>query len=159
MSLTPSDFEIDDIDKSILKFMVDHPSMTIKAIAEQLSVSVNTVSRRMKKPGFIKARKDILATTEDLMVRAQKLAARRLLSLINHHEPKIALEAMKLALGPLNNRKQIETKSEVIFQTRIGSQGQLMQEVVEVSENKDKPKAQPEIIEGKECTEGENNES
>ena len=125
-------FELNGTDKQILQIIVDHPTLSNKAIGKMLGFSENTIQRRRKKPAFMKAYADLMATTDDLLKRAQKIAARRLIALIKDPDKKVALEATKLALSPLNNKHTVDVKEEIIFQTRIGSQGQLMQEVIEV---------------------------
>jgi predicted transglutaminase-like protease len=142
---------IDIMDQKILQIMIDHPEISMKAIAKSLGIVENTIYNRSQKPGFIKAKRDLSASTDDLLKRAQRIAARRLLTLIKSKDDKIALEAIKIALAPLNNKKHIEQKTEVIFQTRIGSQGQLMSEMIDVSKNRkedtltnpEKPASQP----------------
>ena len=126
-------FEIDEKDRRILQILVDHPDMSNQAMSKLgINMSPATIGRRKAKPAFIKAYKDLMSTTDDLMKRAAKMSARRLLTLIKDPDKKIALEAMEMALASQMNKHTLETKSEIIFQTRIGTQGQLMQEVIEV---------------------------
>lgn len=137
-------FEIDARDRMILQILVDHPDSTNNEIGKAIGVSNAAISKRRNKPAFKKAYADLMSTTDDLMARAQKMSARRLLTLIKDADKKIALEAMKLALSPLMNKHQVDIHKEIIFQTRIGTQGQLMQEVIEVgskhiSDTSDKP--------------------
>jgi len=123
-------FEIDARDRRILQLLVDHPEMTSREIGNQIGVSQPAISKRRNKPAFKKAYADLMSTTDELMARAQRMSARRLLTMIKDPDKKIALEAMKLALGPLSNKHPVDIKEEIVFQTRIGSQGQLMQEVI-----------------------------
>ena len=126
-------FEIDEKDRRILQILVDHPDMSNQAMSKLgISMSPATIGRRRAKPAFIKAYKDLMSTTDDLMKRAAKMAARRLLTMIKDPDKKIALEAMKMALSAQMNKHTVDIKEEIIFQTRIGTQGQLMQEVIEV---------------------------
>lgn len=125
-------FEIDARDRAILQLLVDHPESTNNEIGKAIGVSAPAISKRRNKPAFKKAYADLLSTTDELMARAQKMSARRLLTMIKDPDKKIALEAMKLALGPLLNKHSVDITKEIIFQTRIGTQGQLMQEVIEV---------------------------
>ena len=125
-------FEIDARDRGILQLLVDHPTMTSNEIGKALGISQPAISKRRNKPAFKKAYADLMSTTDELMARAQKMSARRLLTMIKDPDKKIALEAMKLALGPLSNKHDVNIKEEIIFQTRIGTQGQLMQEVIDV---------------------------
>ena len=125
-------YEIDQKDRRILQVLVDHPDITNAALAKIVGLGVNTIGKRRNKPAFKKAYSDLMATTDDLMKRAQKMAARRLLALIKDPDKKIALEASKMALAPMMNKHSLDIKEEIVFQTRIGSQGQLMQEVIEV---------------------------
>jgi len=122
-------FEIDPRDRRILQILVDHPDITSREIGNVIGISQAAVSKRRNKPAFKKAYADLMSTTDELMKRAQKMSARRLLTMIKDPDKKIALEAMKLALGPLANKHQVDIKEEIVFQTRIGTQGQLMQEV------------------------------
>lgn len=125
-------FELNGVDKQILQIIVDHPRLSNTAIGKMIGISESAIQRRRNKPAFLKAYSDLMATTDDLLKRAQKVAARRLIALIKDPDKKIALEATKMALSPLNNKHSLDVKEEIIFQTRIGSQGQLMQEVIEV---------------------------
>jgi hypothetical protein len=125
-------FELDAIDRQILKTLVDYPLIKNTEIATKLSLHANTISKRRKKPAFIKAYEDLLSTTEDLLERAQKVAARRLLKFVTDPDKKFALDAMKVALSQRAQKKEVQVKEEIVFQTRVGSQGQLMQEVIEV---------------------------
>jgi hypothetical protein len=125
-------FELDPTDRQILKCLVDFPLTNNVEIGKKIGVHPNTVSNRRKKPAFVKAYADLNSTTDDLLERAQKMAARRLLSFIKDPDKKFALDAMKVALSQRSQKKEIQVKEEIVFQTRVGSQGQLMQEVIEV---------------------------
>ena len=155
-NLTAEDdpFEIDEKDRRILQILVDHPDMTNQAMSKLgINMSPATIGRRKAKPAFIKAYKDLMSTTDDLMKRAAKMSARRLLQMIKDPDKKIALEAMKMALSPLMNKHSVEIKEEIVFQTRIGTQGQLMQEVIEVDSSRisgTSPKA--EVLDAQEDT-------
>ena len=132
LTATTDPFEIDARDRRILQLLVDHPEMTNNELGKAIGIGTLSISRRRNKPAFKKAYADLMSTTDELMARAQKMAARRLLTMIKDPDKKIAMEAIKLALGPLTNKHQVDIKEEIVFQTRIGTQGQLMQEVIEV---------------------------
>lgn len=150
-------FEIDEKDRRMLQVLVDHPDISNISMSKLVGMSPTTISRRKSKPAFVKAYRDLMATTDDLMKRAQKMAARRLLQFIKDPDKKIALEAMKMALSPLMNKHSLEIKEEVIFQTRIGTQGQLMQEVIEVdSSRKSDTSPKAEVLDAEEDTPNDN---
>ena len=138
--LSLSKLEIDDVDRKILQLLTEHPGISVKDIAEAVGRGVNNIYDRMKRPGFVRAQKELQATTDELLLRAQKIAARRLINLIKDSDSKIAIDAIKIALAPHTNKRQVDQKTEIVFKTRIGSQGQLLQEqeVIDVSHNSHK---------------------
>jgi hypothetical protein len=136
-------YEIDRLDRSILQLFVDHPTIKNTEVAKKLGICVTTIRNRKAKPAYKKAYSDLMSTSDELLKRAQKMAARRLLTFIKDPDKKFALDAMKVALSQMPQKREIEVKEEIIFQTRVGNQGQLMQEVI-VIEPKDAALDEPE---------------
>jgi Ribonuclease G/E len=129
-------YELDAIDRQILKNIVDYPLIKNTEIGAKLGLHPETIGKRRKKPAFVRAHEDLMSTTDALLERAQKMAARRLIKFVTDPDKKFALDAMKVALSQRAQKKEVQVKEEVIFQTRVGNQGQLMQEVIEVEPRK-----------------------
>jgi hypothetical protein len=152
-------YELDQTDRAILKHLVDYPLIKNTELGKKVGLSANTISKRRKKPAFIKAFADLQSTTDDLLERAQKMAARRLLTFIKDPDKKFALDAMKVALSQRAQKKEVEVKENIVFQTKVGSQGQLMQEVLVVKNNHTEDTSPKQIIEAQDESEDEQNDN
>ena len=137
-------YEIDRLDRSILQLFVDHPIIKNAEVARKLGISLSTITLRKSKPAYKKAYSDLMSTSDELLERAQKMAARRLLNFIKDPDKKFAMDAMKLALSQRAQKREVEVKEEIIFQTRVGNQGQLMQELISIEPPKLENKADKE---------------
>jgi predicted DNA-binding protein (UPF0251 family) len=125
-----SDLELDELDRKILKTLVDFPELTQEQIAIALGISKSNVYQRLTKPAFKRARADMVKDFIDLLKDAQSAAVRRLRSLVQDQDKNIALAAIRLAMAPYINSGvlSIKTQSTVVHSVRFGDGGQLIRE-------------------------------
>lgn len=126
-------YELDILDKQILKIKSLDPFIDCRTIAKKLGVNFATVSLRLKKPRFKMVWDSIMETTTEAMEKNARKAAQRLSELIGHKNERIALEAIKLALSPWINQHshQISVAPTVTYKTTVQADSTLLQEVVE----------------------------
>lgn len=127
------EMDLDIIDKEILKMKSLDPLLTTRQIAIKLGVHQATIAYRLKKPRFRQVWDSIMETTTQAMERNARRAARRLMELIDHKNPRIALDAIKLALSPWINQysHQVSIAPTVTYQTTVEADGTLLQQVIE----------------------------
>lgn len=137
---------LDDIDHKLLAHLDKKPNAPLKELGELVGMSVNGVAKRYRKPNFLAALEEINKTTWDLILRAKKVAARNLLKMAASNDPKIAIDACKILFGPTlqDTNINVNTVKEVIYRTRFGEAGQLVQDKEEIL---DDPKDTIELLE------------
>jgi DNA-binding Lrp family transcriptional regulator len=134
VSQSGDNYILDETDHKLLKHIIEFPQTSFKELGKIIGMSANGVRKRYKKPAFQKALEDIKSETWDLIRRAQNLAARRLMKLVQDSDKKVALRACELIMQPLLSKAEVEIKNvqEVIYRTRFGEQGQLISEKEEI---------------------------
>lgn len=127
-------WELDEVDREILKVMVDYPDISASDVAEAVNITPYQLKARQDRPSFRRAHEDLTATAEAYMKHVQASAVRKLHALVRDNDKKIALQAIKIALQPMLNKQEINInqRREIVFRTKIGESGQLLQEVIEV---------------------------
>ncbi len=131
---SPQGFELDAIDHKMLKHIMEYPETTNVQLAAVAGIAESTVRLRYKKPAFQNALKDLRASTWDLIERAQNMAIRKLMKLIQDPDKRIALEAAKYVLKPKLDQApvQINQLQEIIYRTRFGEDGAIISDRVEI---------------------------
>ncbi len=139
--------ELDEIDNQLLGYLDKNPGATYEELGQHVGMSKFGVSKRYKKPHFQAALAEISKSTWDLILRAKKTSARNLLKLAGSKDPRIAMDAAKLLFGPTLQDTNINVREikEVIYRTKFGESGELLQETEEILED---PKNALELLSG-----------
>ncbi len=123
--------DLDTVDRLLLKYIITYPDIKSSKIARIIGVEENYVRNRRKKPAFQLAIQKLQETTDDLMCEAARKAAFRLIELIDHENPVIALAAIKLALTKYINQISDATMDRIlVYKTTIAPDGNLLQSIV-----------------------------
>jgi len=125
---------LDDIDHKLLAALDKTPGITHKKLGELVGMSDTGVAKRYKKPAFQAALAEVNRDIWDLIIRGKKIAARNLIKLAGDSDKRIALEAAKLLFGPTLQDTNINIREikEVIYRTKFGKAGELINEVEEI---------------------------
>lgn len=91
----------DDIDKTILNFLLNKPGMTDGEIATAIGVRRETVNRRKNRPAFQAALEESRLEPIVIFQRNQARAARKLGQLIDAKDEQVAVRAALAHLAPL----------------------------------------------------------
>lgn len=128
-------YELDNIDQLLLRQLTEFPDTSASELARLINYSHTGTKKRLQKPALKKAVAEAQGSTDEHLQRAAHQAARKLSELINSDDPKISLKGCELALKLYNERMQGHdiSPTEIIFKTRIGESGQLIQEVQEIT--------------------------
>jgi hypothetical protein len=138
--LQPSGFDaIDEKDKALMKYLSEYPDASLADLGRVIGMTASGVRKRMMRPVFQKFLRQLREGTEDIILRGQRAAAMTLLRLTRSSNEKTALEASRILLTPLLAKTTTENKTtkELIFRAQIGTQGQLLQEVIDVALQED----------------------
>lgn len=127
-------YDIDEVDRQIMRLRIQYPLMPSHEIAEILNIKHHQiVTYRISRPGFQAAFAEVTASTEEHMRTAANLAARRLKKLVNDGDKQVALQAIKMALHQYLNKQEltVTAKPAMVFRSTIAPDGSLIQEVYE----------------------------
>jgi len=125
-------YELDPIDHLLLKHLINFPNSTNEELGEVVGLSPHPVRRRRLKPAFVKAYRELTASTREHLAEAARRAAIRLKKLIEDDDKDIALQAMKMALANhLRTQVDVNVQPRLVYKTTIGLDGALLQEVIE----------------------------
>lgn len=127
-------YELDDNDRFIMKHIIQFPKITNRELGAMLGMHLTGIHARRKKPAFIKAYKDLQDSAGDLLVRAARDAARRLIALVNDPDKNVALKAIRMALTPYlgpQNEMNISVPILKVYDTTVKPDGTLFQQVIE----------------------------
>lgn len=121
-------FRLDEVDHMLLKHLMEFPEATWKELGKLVDRHPKTVILRYKKPAFQNALKDLRAKTWDLVERAQNMAIRRLMKLIQSKDERVALEAAKYVLQPMVNTANVNVQQfqEMVYKADFGENGQII---------------------------------
>lgn len=123
--------ELDHVDRLILKYIIAYPDIKSPKLGKIIGVSENTIRHRRNKPSFQMALLKLSGTTDSLMTEAAKKAAFRLIELIDHPNPMVALGAIKIALAKYINQISDATMDKIlVYKTTIAPDGNLLQDIV-----------------------------
>lgn len=141
-------FNIDEVDKILLAHLANYPGATLKELGELINYTEGGVQKRMKRPAFQKAMERLNEKTMDILARVQRRATQRLMELVNDNDPRIALDAVRMALTPMLNKGTLEisTVKEIIHQVKFGPHGELIKDIVEIKAT-DEPKTTMALLE------------
>lgn len=133
-------FEMDDFDRAILQIRMRDPLLPLAGIAKALDVDYGAVHRRMRRPGFQEAYRELTLCFGDLMEKAANEAVRTLRgimkndSLKTEHRIRAAEAILNMKGGilksdPRGNHSDMPTR---VFRTTITPEGALIQEVMDL---------------------------
>lgn len=137
--MKPNDWTLDEIDKKIIQLSIKFPGIGNSEMLRALDAKIDLreLKARLNKPAFKKALSEQLMRIPDLTEKAQELALRRIIQIIQGSNDKMALEAAKVVLFPLfaSNRlggdlARIEGTEKIVFQTRIGDGGEVVRDMI-----------------------------
>lgn len=128
-----AEYELDLVDKQILKLKSIDPHLSCREIGEKIGIHWSVIAYRLRKPRFKQVWDSIMETTQQAMERNARRAAQRLYDLINHKNERIALDAIKIALSPWMNQftHQVNVQPSVTYKTTVQADSTLLQEVIE----------------------------
>ena len=122
---------LDHLDRVLLKYTVEYPSLDATKLAKILNIGVKVVRERRKDPLFQLELQKLSRTTDALLEDAAKKAVLRLVALIDSPDEEVALAACKLALTRKMNELPENTQRRIVaYQTSISPDGTLLQEIV-----------------------------
>jgi hypothetical protein len=134
-----NEWSIDEIDKKIIQLSIKFPGIPKKDLLRALDEKIDEreLKERLNRPAFKKALSEQLMRIPELTEKAQELAIRRIIQMIQGSNDKMALEAAKVILFPLfaSNRlggplARIEGTEKIVFQTRIGDGGEVVRDMI-----------------------------
>jgi len=131
-----SDWELDEVDRKMLQIMTNFPEAQVKQICKFSGITYGQYRKRIARPAFTRVLKQFAEETKDILLKGQRIAAQKLVELVSSNNPQVALRAIELLLNPILNPLGPTGASgaeEIIYQARIGPQGQLMQQVINVA--------------------------
>jgi hypothetical protein len=143
-----NDYELDEIDKKIIQLSIKYPGINktemMRAIGPAITHQTH-LQNRLDKPALKKALSEQLMKIPELTTKAQELALKRIIQMIQGSNDKMALEAAKVVLFPLFTSNRLggpvnlpEGSERIVFQTRIGDGGEVQREmIVEAEDVKD----------------------
>lgn len=141
---------LDELDRKIIKLIMDFPEMKRIDLAKEVGLSEGHLYKRIGRPSFKKFLADLLADTGEIMAKNATLASRKLAALINHADPNIALQAVRMALHPFLNTARLEFKNtqEIVYIAQFGGDGQIISDRKEIHAQT-APKNTLELLTGK----------
>lgn len=128
-------YELDALDQSILQMITKFPRMSMNHLAIMFGTQKQKIELRMKRPAFEHAARQVRATTAEIYMKAADEGARRLLKLVDHKDPNIALKAITIATNVFGTLRQVEAeknKPNIVIRTTVNEgDGTLVQKVME----------------------------
>jgi len=119
--------EMDRLDYAILDYLVEHPKATTREMGGVFNVSRTTIHARMNRRIFSDHFRERMREISDLIKRAQKDAVRRLHKIVLESPEHIAINAARVLLL-LENSDDFRTAANIVYATRLGPEGNLIQE-------------------------------
>lgn len=128
--------KMDSVDLAILSIMAEHPTWSDRMIGAALRLTGQSVCARKNKPSFLQALVEQQATLKDLIILGQETAIRTLISIARGTDRALALQACRIlsfpAYAAAAQKLGMGTggggDEPVVFQSRIGSGGQVLRE-------------------------------
>jgi hypothetical protein len=114
----------------ILKHCEIDPSISSKALSKIIGISYNSVNNKRKRPAFRLALQKLQETTDYHLDKAAHKAAMKLIEMIDHPNPAIALAAVKIALTRHLDKMPDISDRVYAYKTTIDVDGKLLQEIV-----------------------------
>lgn len=124
-------YELDDIDRNIIKYLSIYPEMTSTTLGQILNLNSQTIRNHRNKPAVKYAMQIQQQTTDEILEKCAKKAGERLIELIADPNPLIALAACKLALTKqMKAPADVQDQAAVIYRTTFAPDGALVQDIV-----------------------------
>ena len=108
----------------IIRCYKNNPEIAVKDVAKQLGWHVQTVYKHIKRPHIAEAIREIKGSVEEIILDAQRLAAKRIKRLIMSDNESIALKATTEVLKPRLHAEQT-THAPISFVTVVNEVGVL----------------------------------
>lgn len=125
-------YNLDPIDRQILRLLIANPGIKNEEIAEIVGKSKETVGWRQRREAFKKAYSEQLMSAPELFQKAQELAIKKLIQLIQGSNEKLAFEAAKIFAFPLMQAQAAaltpKVEETITFKTRIGPAGEIIRQ-------------------------------
>ena len=113
-------------ERILIKILLENENLTNKHIAGLMGVSSAVVGKLKDSPRVQKALSILLATTDEVLEKAQVKAVWRLLQLLDHEDPKIVLGAIRTVMQA-KQTIQPANPIEISWTTKINEDGSLTQ--------------------------------
>lgn len=141
-------YKLDEVDHKLLRQLMEYPETTQKELAKMVGFSPSGLKKRIDRPAFKNAMKDIHLKTMDIFLKAQKLAARKLMKLVQSDDEQVALKACGMVMAPLINQATLNVNASVekVYRVRFGEQGQMYQEVLDLEAEPEEPKTSLDLL-------------
>lgn len=132
-------FEMDDLDRSILQLKMRAPHLSNVKIGEALGIHPVAIGRRLKRPGFVEAYRELSLTFADVLEKAAEEGVRTLRAIMKDTKQPASVRvraaevALQMKAGMLKcaDPSQGVGNTTRIYRTTITPQGALIQEVME----------------------------
>jgi hypothetical protein len=106
-------YQLDSVDQSLLRQIVEYPESTVTELARLVDYSVPGIKKRLLKPSLKKAIAELQQTTDDALKGLAHLALRRFRELMLSADDKIALEACKSVMALHDARQGVKSGAGV----------------------------------------------
>ncbi len=128
-------YRLDEVDEQILRLLIKYKTIKKGEIAKYLGLKPQMVYKRLRKPALQEALRDLQMPLRDLLDDAVKAAVRRMRSLVNDSDKKIAATAAKILMSPVAMAAQGAAMGaaarRVRFETTVQADGTLLQSIFE----------------------------
>lgn len=105
--------DLDDTDKAIISLKIGEPAITNIEIGKRLSLSRETIHKRLAKVKVNRALRELQKTAFQVLVDAQTEAARKLITHMKNENPDISLKACREILrGVLSDNINVNIKAK-----------------------------------------------
>lgn len=125
-------YNLDTLDRQIIRLLITNPGVSNIELGKIIGQSEHMVNWRRKRDTFKKAYSEQLMTAPELFQKAQELAIRKLITIIQGKNDKLAFEASKIFAFPLMQAQAValspRAEETIVFRTRIGPAGEVIRQ-------------------------------
>lgn len=115
-------YELDEVDKAILKLKVQHPAIALSEIAQILGIHRGVVRKRIKKTQWQSAYDEFFLPAKSILEKEVTRLTRKYLKLADSPDVKVServIRAILISAGVLRNKFEVDSESfEPIIITR-----------------------------------------
>lgn len=146
-------YNLDAVDREILRNLIKNPAIKNSEIGLLLNLTESAISYRRRREVFQKAYAEQLMGVPELFQKAQEMAVKKLMQIIQGPNEKLAFEASKLFIYPLVQAAIPAAPAPsgddtIVFRTRIGSTGAIIRETQLEGKEKSEEVIEIEAIDG-----------